>query len=148
MTVDPVSLFKESVNLKITDLSRLELLNQVDDTFLLGKLDRFIIALDQHAMHERINLEMLERFYKHGKPLEKVDSLAIFTDFIEKCEPKAYTKVEEEIDLSRNLKIFQLFNCAESQEYFSEHGFDYDIDGTWLFIKKLPVVFGTKFQGE
>lgn len=49
--------FKASVNLNILDLSRLEFLNQVDDTFLIGKLDRLIIALDQHAMHERVNLE-------------------------------------------------------------------------------------------
>ena len=63
---------KESVKVNMKDLERLELINQVDQCFLLAKLDRLIVALDQHAMHERINLEILERIYKGEITQEEV----------------------------------------------------------------------------
>ncbi len=53
----------QKINLKRSDVQRLEIINQVDSCFIIGKLDRLIVALDQHAMHERINLEILEKMY-------------------------------------------------------------------------------------
>ena len=55
------------VNLKISDILRLQVLSQIENKFIIGKLDRYIVAIDQHAIHERINLEQLIWYY-HNTP--------------------------------------------------------------------------------
>ncbi|TNV80779.1 hypothetical protein FGO68_gene16967 [Halteria grandinella] len=140
--------FKQSVNLNIKDLSRLELLNQIDETFLLGRLDRMIIALDQHAMHERINLEQLEKLYKDraSQIVEREENLMKFESFIASHLPLERMRVNEEIDLGRRFKL--LLVMKDQRDYFYQHGWKYRIDGEWILIDEIPVVFGHKFTPE
>ena len=37
---------REEVRLKIRDIGRVEIINQVDECFVIAKLDRMIVALD------------------------------------------------------------------------------------------------------
>lgn len=37
---------RQEVQLKIRDIARVDIINQVDDCFVIGKLDRMILALD------------------------------------------------------------------------------------------------------
>jgi hypothetical protein len=37
---------REEIQLKIRDIGRVEIINQVDDCFVIAKLDRMIVALD------------------------------------------------------------------------------------------------------
>ena len=56
-----------SVTLSSSDLHRIDLIAQVQNEFIIGSLkiknNLKLIAIDQHAMHERVNLDQLEALY-------------------------------------------------------------------------------------
>ena len=57
--------------LKKDRLAHLDIVNQIDNKFIIAKIvsnyctgvERILLAIDQHALHERINLEHLENLY-------------------------------------------------------------------------------------
>ena len=49
---------------------------QVDDKFILLEVNGLLVAVDQHALHERLNLEHLEALW-HGQA--EPNNLPIFT---------------------------------------------------------------------
>jgi DNA mismatch repair ATPase MutL len=114
---------KERVKISTADLLSLELLSQINECFLVAKLKRMILALDQHAMHERINLEQLERAYK-ANTWHIEENLSIFTSFAATTVPLA-TARQDWGDIKIDVKTYQVLR--ECEEYLLVHGVTYKL---------------------
>lgn len=103
-----------------------------------------ILALDQHAMHERINLEQLEKAYKANSYTDE-ENLSIFTNFASTTVPiAAYKKDWGEINI--DMRTYHVLR--ESQVHLQAHGVEYRLSHSAVIFTKLPVIFGTALTPE
>ena len=69
------------------------------------------------------------------------ENLPVFNEFFDYSIPLILVpSMRESIEL--DLSSFNVLK--ESQEYFSEHGINYHLEGEILIIETLPLVFGSK----
>ena len=113
---DPLSSHKnlgQSVGLSRKSFLHLVVINQLDRKFILGVLpsERQLVAIDQHALHERVNLEILESLFLRDTPKSRNFKILI------KPSLKIFYNALWKFSLSENLDCDDPIVC---KDYFPE----------------------------